>query len=88
MCNIEAIISMQLKREDHRWPRQDNAFNNKKPGPGQQFPNNQKQDNSFQKCPRLDIVSKNVDEEVEMLGQEVFVGDGNRHGTQLSKYFP
>ena len=40
------------------------------------------------KCPRLDIVSKNVDEEVEMLGQEVFVGDGNRHGTQLSKYFP
>ena len=75
---------MQLKREDHRIMLSTTK--------------NLDQANSFQitrsrirvskKYARLDIVSKNVDEEVEMLGQEVFVGDGNRHGTQLSKYFP
>ena len=41
---------------------------------------------SFQKMRGRILVSKKLDQDVERLGQEVFVGDGNRHGTLLSKY--
>ena len=41
---------------------------------------------SFQKMRGRILVSKKLDHDVERLRQEVFVGDGNRHGTLLSKY--